>query len=95
MHRRVHHRPLKAVTLRQLSPELSDVLRRRASETGRSMNKTIQLVLEETLLPLESPPPRRVYRDLDWMFGSWTKEEADEFDRNLAEQRKIDPEMWK
>ena len=32
--------------------------------------------------------------DFDEFCGIWSEEQADEFNRNLAEQRRIDPEMW-
>ena len=38
---------------------------------------------------------RRKYRALDHFAGSWTREQADEFDRHRLEQRRIDPELWK
>jgi hypothetical protein len=34
-------------------------------------------------------------RALAGLAGTWTREEADEFDRLLAEQRQIDWELWK
>ena len=34
------------------------------------------------------------YHDLDHLAGSWSEQEAAEFDRALAEQRRIDPELW-
>ena len=34
--------------------------------------------------------------DLKWMAGTWTEEEADEFDRIIEELfEQIDEEMWK
>ena len=97
MQRRVHRRnaAAKAVTLRSLSPELAQELRRRASQSGQSMNKTIGAVLEEALLGPRPKAAETVHHDLDWFFGSWSKEEAAEFDRALAEQRVIEPELWK
>ncbi|MEX2049037.1 MAG: hypothetical protein WEB90_05625 [Gemmatimonadota bacterium] len=34
------------------------------------------------------------YQDLDELAGTWTDAEADEFERRLAEQRAIDPDLW-
>jgi len=34
------------------------------------------------------------YHDLDHLAGTWTKEEAAAFDKLIAEQRTIDPELW-
>jgi hypothetical protein len=33
--------------------------------------------------------------DLDELVGSWSKQEAEAFERALAKERTIDPEMWK
>jgi len=86
---------VKAVTLRKIPPELVRVIERRSRQTGKSLNRTILEALEESLLNRSKKKERRLYHDLDWMVGSWTKEEADEFDGALAEQRTIDPEIWK
>ncbi|HET6267256.1 MAG TPA: hypothetical protein VFG11_06020 [Acidobacteriota bacterium] len=40
-------------------------------------------------------PKKVVHHDLDSLSGSWSKEEASEFDSNLSQQRLIDPELWK
>ena len=74
------------VTLRNIPPDIARAIRQRAKRDGTSLNRTVINLLQEK--------PTR-YRDLDAFAGSWTKEQADEFDRTLAEQRKIDPEMWK
>ncbi len=86
---------MKAVTLRNIPTELVRVIERRARQSGKSLNRTIIEALEASLLNRPKKKERRVYHDLDWMVGSWTKGEADEFDRALAEQRTIDPELWK
>jgi hypothetical protein len=40
-----------------------------------------------------SRPEKALYHDLDFLCGTWTKNEADEFDASLAHQRMIDPEL--
>jgi hypothetical protein len=35
------------------------------------------------------------YHDLDHLAGTWSKEEAEAFEKLIAEQRTIDPELWK
>jgi len=40
---------------------------------------------------LDRQPP---YHDLDSLAGTWTADEADEFDRRLAEQRQVDEAAW-
>jgi len=43
----------------------------------------------------ENRPFREKKRDLSYIAGTWTQEQAKEFDEALREQRQIDPEMWK
>jgi hypothetical protein len=35
------------------------------------------------------------HHDLDDLAGSWSKEEASAFDKALARQRVIDPDLWR
>ena len=35
------------------------------------------------------------YHDLDELSGSWAREDAEEFEAALREQRSIDPELWR
>ena len=86
---------MRAVTLRNIPPELVRVIERRSRQTGKGLNRTIIEALEESLLNRSKKKDLRLNHDLDWMFATWTKEEADEFDKALAEQRTIDPELWK
>ncbi len=84
---------MKAITVRNLPPELAAILEKEARATDTSLNKTVIRLLEKAtgLLPR---PGRRRYHDLDGLAGSWTPDEASEFERELAAQRKIDPELW-
>ena len=85
---------MKAVTLRNLPPELERSIRQRARDRGLSLNKAVTSVLEEGLGRRDHM--RRVrYHDLDELAGSWTKHEADAFDKRLAMQRRIDPDAWR
>jgi hypothetical protein len=86
---------MKTITLRKLPPDLEERVEAKARELGLSLNKTVIRLLEEQLTP-SSPRPlgSRRHRDLDHLAGSWTAEEAAEFDRSLEEQRRIDPELW-
>ncbi|HCG98565.1 MAG TPA: hypothetical protein DE036_01785 [Actinobacteria bacterium] len=37
----------------------------------------------------------KVYHDLDSLAGTWSPEEAEEFERHLEEQRRIDEDVWR
>jgi DNA polymerase III delta subunit len=84
---------MKAITLRNIPPELARIIRRKAAEKGMSFNKTIISLLMESLGIKERK--KSLYHDLDALAGSWVKEEAREFEKYLAKQRSIDPDLWK
>ena len=79
-----------AITIRNLPPEIDSAIRLRAEKDGVSLNQAVIRLLSETI----RPPKNQTYHDLDHLAGIWTKEEADEFDAILAEQRQIEPTSW-
>ncbi len=85
---------MKAVTLRNIPPQLDRTIRQRAKNTGVSVNKVVIRLLQEHLGEPGRKQAQR-YHDLDELAGAWSKQEAEAFERTLATQREIDPEMWK
>ncbi|MBI2899628.1 MAG: hypothetical protein HYY17_05545 [Planctomycetes bacterium] len=86
---------VKPITLRNLPPEIARIVRRRADEKGISLNRAVIELLDEAFgAGKRSRRPPRRYADLDHLAGTWPKRRADEFDRALADQRKIDAELW-
>jgi len=85
---------MKVISLRNIPPKIARLIELRSQETGLSLNKTVIQLLEETLGVSGPAAHPREYRDLDDLVGAWTPDEAREFDDILAEQRRIDPEMW-
>jgi hypothetical protein len=51
--------------------------------------------IPEEGLPISQKAAGQYHDDLDHLAGTWSDEEAAEFDAALAEQRKIEPELWK
>jgi hypothetical protein len=86
---------MKAVTLRNLPPDLAKVIRKTAQEKGISINKAVITLLEEGTGIHKQKSKRTLHHDLDDLAGSWTKEEAREFNKALTEQRSIDPDLWR
>jgi hypothetical protein len=83
---------MKAITLRNVPPEIARVVRKRATEKGQSLNKAVlELVAEGAGLRSKV---KKKNTDFDEFFGRWSKKEADAFDKHLREIRKIDPEVW-
>ncbi len=84
---------MNAITLRNIPQDIQQAIRNRANDEGLSLNKTVLRMLEEALGL--NPESKEVHhRDLDHLAGTWSQEEADEFDVALAEQRQLAPEPW-
>lgn len=86
---------MKAITLRNLPPEVAKTVRQRAKQKKTSVNKAVIELLEESVGGAAKKKEKVRYHDLDHLIGTWTKKEAEEFDKLVAEQRTIDPELWK
>ena len=89
---------MKQTTLRGIDPSLARRLREEARRQGLSLNRTIlRLLRQATGLAKsgEPSPGRQRFADLDGLIGTWSEEEADEFDRALQHLRQIDEEMWR
>lgn len=86
---------MKAITLRNLPPGVARTVQRRAKQKKTSVNKAVIELLEESAggAAKKTAPVR--YHDLDHLAGTWTTEEAATFEQLIAEQRPIDPELWK
>ena len=85
---------MKPITLRNLPPPLARIIQKKAHENGTSLNKTVIALLEEALgIGAKSRVTAR-YNDLDHLAGRWSKEEASAFQKTLANQRKMDTEIW-
>jgi hypothetical protein len=86
---------MKTISVRNLPPTVARVIRERAVRDRVSTNRAVVALLEEAT---GRKPPRaaaRLHTDLDDLAGAWSRDEAAAFDRALAEQRAIDPELWK
>jgi hypothetical protein len=86
---------MKAITLRNLPIEIARTVQRRAKQKKTSVNKAVIELLEESAggAAQKTAPVR--YHDLDHLAGTWTTEEAASLEQLIAEQRAIDPELWK
>lgn len=81
------------LTLHQVDDDLYKLMVAEAQGRGWSVNTTVKSKLRESYgLGIK----KKKKRDLSQFFGSWSKEEADEFDRIIEEtSERIDPEDWK
>jgi plasmid stability protein len=75
------------ITVRGVSKELHERLRRLALEEGESLNATVLRLLQEAVGLDERR--RRLER-----YASWTGEDLAEFETALGWQRRVDDELW-
>lgn len=90
MHKR---KPVRAITLRNLPPEVAHRVSQIAKAKSISLNKAVLGLLEERLGVAKEP--RHVHHDLDQFAGIWNAREAAEFEDALASQRTIDDKLWR
>lgn len=85
---------MTAITLRNIPPKLQDVIQKRAEAEGLSLNKVVIRMLEEAAGQRRTASKATLHHDLDHLAGTWSDAEASAFEASLAEQRKVDPEIW-
>jgi len=77
------------LTVRKIPKDLVNALREETKRRGTSLNQTVIDVLGQALgLRGEKS------NGLEKFAGTWTEEEFAEFEKALAESRKIDSELW-
>lgn len=94
----MHVIEMKQFTIRGIDPELRAAIEAEAKRRGLSLNRCV-IALLRMATGLEWPEtvrdsPGVRYRDLDHLAGTWSEEEADGFDQELARQRAIDEDIW-
>lgn len=77
-------------TVRQVPRALDEALRRKSQREGKSMNQTTIEILQAGLV-LKGEPI--MHRDLDFAVGSWVEDRV--FDEAIAEQDRVESELWK
>ncbi len=81
---------MKAITLRNVPPDLAEALKREKRRRGQSLNRTAIDLLKQSL-GVGTPRSNGLGR----LAGGWSDERARDFERLLAPFGEIDIEMWK
>jgi hypothetical protein len=87
---------LTQLTVRGIDVALHRALKEASARQEISMNRYLVRVLNEAVgqYQVEDKTEQREYRDLDHLAGTWSEEDADDFDLALASQRVIDEAIW-
>jgi len=84
---------MKSITIHGLEDPLDARIRKKASQQGLSLNKTIKKLLSESL-GLEPSHPRDNIETFADLCGVWTREEAAAFNQSTEDFTKVDLEDW-
>ena len=83
---------MKSITIHGMDDELDQLIRKKAAEEQKSLNKTIKGLLEEALGVRPSKDHREEFSDL---FGTWSTADRQQFEQETEDLRRGDPEDWK
>jgi hypothetical protein len=85
---------MKTISIRGIDAETDRVIKARAQQDNLSVNQWILQALKKAAGTGKEPRFKK-YNDLDHLAGTWSKEEAKEFQRNIRIFEKIDKAVWK
>ena len=87
---------MKQLTLRGLDDELSESIRSLAKREGTSLNQAaLKLLRKGAELSDGSLGTGTVGSSLDNLIGTWSPEEADQFESALRDFETVDESLWK
>ena len=87
---------MKQLTLRGLDDELSESIRSLAKREGTSLNQAaLKLLRKGAELSDGGLDTGTVGSSLDHLIGTWSLDEADQFESALRDFEKIDESLWK
>jgi hypothetical protein len=85
---------MSQITLRGLDPELEKEVRRRARESGKSLNCVIQDMILQ-VGGISKKAKMRPAETLKRLAGGWSKAEAARFLNSIRSCEQIDEAMWR
>jgi hypothetical protein len=86
---------MKALTVRNIPADVSRTIEQRATREGISLSRALIAILEEATGAKRTGVAKRLHHELDGLCGIWSAEEASAIENAIAQQRTIDPELWK
>lgn len=78
----------KPLTIQNIPDDVEQRLERLSVARGKSLNETVLEILQRAVNP--EARRQRLSR-----YVTWDREDLEEFNRHLAEQRTIDHELWR
>ena len=85
---------MTTMTLRSIDDAISGALKEKARREDTSVNAVMLRILKESL-GIDKKKRNAVYDDLDHLAGTWSAQDAAEFESATAVFEKVDEDMWK
>lgn len=84
---------MKSITIHNLDEPLDRLIREKAKNQGLSLNNTIKNLLAEALglSPKQGEERKKDFLDL---FGVWSEQDVQDFNKRTCDFEKIDPGDW-
>jgi hypothetical protein len=86
---------MKAITIRGVDKDLENKLKGTAKSESLSVNQLILNSLRKSLGLEKNKIHTRQYSDLNFLFGKWTEDEYEAFEKTQKYFQSIDAELWK
>lgn len=82
---------MKSITIHGIDSNLNQKISEKSKEYGLSQNRTVKLILQNTLLADQKASRREMFSDL---FGKWTPAEKAEFEERIIDLEKVNESDW-
>ena len=86
---------MKAITIRGVDKDLENKLKGTAKSESLSVNQLILNSLRKSLGLEKNKIHTRQYSDLNFLFGKWTEDEYEAFEKTQKNFQSIDADLWK
>ena len=83
------------VSLRGISEEVKNELKIEARRRNQSVNALLLSLINKGIGHQETRSYRTQYSDLDELAGTWSDEDAAEFEAGISSFNEIDESLWK
>lgn len=82
---------MKSITIHGIDTVLDKKISEKSKEYGLSQNRTVKVILQNSLLPDQKASKKERFSDL---FGKWTENEKKEFEERISDLEKVNESDW-
>ncbi len=86
---------MATMSIRGLQPKVLARLKRQAEREGSSLNALVLRLVQGEESARAHGKTQRTYDDLDALAGTWSAQQARQFDLATAPFSEVDPALWK